>query len=147
MQVILREDVKGLGKRGQVVKVADGYARNFLLPRGLAEDVSGGKMKQVEAERRRAVEKLDRLEQEARELGERISQTRVKLQLRVGENGKPFGSITAQGIADALAAQGLVVDRRKIALKSPIRALGEHQVEVHPHARVTAKLVVEVGAE
>ncbi|MDA8346518.1 MAG: 50S ribosomal protein L9 [Thermaerobacter sp.] len=147
MQVILREDVKGLGKRGQVVRVADGYARNFLFPRGLAEDTTAGKMKQVEAERRRTLEKQDRLEQEARELAARISETRVQLQLRVGDNGKPFGSITAQHVADALAALGLEVDRRRIELKSPIRALGEHVVEVRPHARVTARLVVEVRPE
>ncbi len=147
MQVILREDVKGLGKRGEVVRVADGYARNFLFPRGLAEDTSAGKMKQVEAERRKTQEKLDRQEQEARELAARIAHTRLQLRLRVGENGKPFGSITAQHLADALAALGIEVDRRRIELKSPIRTLGEHVVEVRPHARVTAKLVVEVHQE
>ncbi len=147
MQVILREDVKGVGKRGQVVKVADGYARNFLFPRGLAEDTSEGRMKQVEAERRKTIQKLDRLEQEARELADRISKTRVELRLRVGENGKPFGSITAQSIADALAQQGMAVDRRKIALKAPIRSLGEHTVEVHLHARASAKILIDVRPE
>lgn len=147
MQVFLREDVKGLGKKGQIVRVADGYARNFLFPRGLAEDMSEGKMRQVEAQRKKTLEKMDRLEQEARELAERIGQVRIELRLRVGENQKPFGSVTAQDIADALAAQGMVVDRRRIELKAPIRALGEHTVEVRPHARVTAKLTVDVRAE
>ena len=147
MQVILREDVKGLGKRGEIVKVADGYARNFLFPRGLAEDLSEGRMKQAQVEQRKAQGRQDRLLQEARALGERIATTRVELRLKVGENAKPFGAVTAQDIAAALAAQGLTVDKRRIALASPIRQLGEYDVEVRPHANVTVRLHIVVGRE
>lgn len=147
MQVLLREDVKGLGKRGQVVRVADGYARNFLFPRGLAEDISAGKMRQVESEQRKSVARADRVEQEARALAERIGQIRLELALRVGENGKPFGAITAQDIAEMLAAKGVVVDKRRIELKAPIRQLGQHVVEVKPHAKVSARLVLDVRAK
>ncbi len=147
MQVILREDVKGVGKRGEIVKVADGYARNYLFPRGLAEDLSEGRMKQAQVEQRKAQGRQDRLLLEARALGDRISAAKVELKLKVGENGKPFGAITAQDIATALAAQGLAVDKRRIELSSPIRQLGEYVVEVRPHQNVTARLsVVVIGA-
>ncbi len=144
MQVILREDVKGVGKRGEIVKVADGYARNYLFPRGLAEDLSEGRMKQAQVEQRKAQGRQDRLLLEARALGDRISAAKVELKLKVGENGKPFGAITAQDIATALAAQGLAVDKRRIELSSPIRQLGEYVVEVRPHQNVTARLSVAV---
>ena len=144
MQVILREDVKGVGKRGEIVKVADGYARNYLFPRGLAEDLSEGRMKQAQVEQRKAQGRQDRLLLEARALGDRISAAKVELKLKVGENGKPFGAVTAQDIATALAAQGLTVDKRRIELASPIRQLGEYVVEVRPHQNVTARLSVVV---
>jgi large subunit ribosomal protein L9 len=147
MQVILREDVKNLGKRGEIVKVADGYARNFLFPRGLAEDLSEGRMKQAQTEQRKAQGREDRLLQEARAFGERISQMTVELRLKVGENGKPFGAVTSQDIASALAARGLEVDKRRIELTAPIRQLGEYVVEVRPHARVMARLRVVVTRE
>ncbi len=147
MQVILREDVKGVGKRGEIVKVADGYARNFLFPRGLAEDLSEGRMKQAQAEQRKAQGRQDRLLQEAKALGERISALQVEVKLKVGENGKPFGAVTAQAIATSLAAHGIDVDKRRIELSAPIRQLGEYVVEVRPHAKVTAHLRVAVVRE
>lgn len=147
MQVILKEDVKNLGKRGDIVKVADGYARNFLFPRGLAEDLSEGRMKQAQTEQRKAQGREDRLLQEARVFGERLSQLTIELHLKVGENGKPFGAVTAQDIADGLAAKGLPLDKRRIELKAPIRQLGECVVEVRPHAKVTARLRVIVARE
>lgn len=147
MQVILRDDVKNLGKRGEIVKVADGYARNFLFPRGLAEDLSEGRMKQAQVEQRKAQGRQDRLLSEAQALGERISAMRVELTLRIGENGKPFGAVTAQDIATALAAHGIEVDKRRIVLASPIRQLGEYVVELRPHAKVTARLHVAVNRE
>jgi large subunit ribosomal protein L9 len=144
MQVILREDVKNLGKRGEIVKVADGYARNFLFPRGLADDLSEGRMKQAQVEQRKAQGRQDRLLQEAQALGERISAMAIELKLKVGENGKPFGSVTAQDIASALAQQGVEVDKRRIEIAAPIRQLGEYVVEVRPHAKVTARLRITV---
>ena len=144
MQVILREDVKNLGKRGEIVKVADGYARNFLFPRGLADDLSEGRMKQAQVEQRKAQGRQDRLFQEAQALGERISAMAIELKLKVGENGKPFGSVTAQDIASALAERGVEVDKRRIEIPAPIRQLGEYVVEVRPHAKVTARLRITV---
>jgi len=147
MQVILREDVKNLGKRGEIVKVADGYARNFLFPRGLAEDLSAGRMKQAQVEQQKAQGRQDRLLTEAKNLGERISAMQVSVRLKVGENGKPFGAVTAQDIAAALAAEGVDVDKRRIEISAPLRQLGEYTVEVRPHAKVTARLRVVVERE
>jgi len=147
MQVILREDVKNLGKRGDIVKVADGYARNYLFPRKLAEDLSQGRMRQAEVEQRKAQGRQDRILLEAQALGERISAMRVEIPLKVGENGKPFGAVTAQHIADALAARGVEVDKRRIELAAPLRQLGEYVVDVRPHSRVTARLTVAVVQE
>lgn len=144
MQVILREDVKGIGKKGQIVRVADGYARNFLFPRGLADDVSDGTIRQVAAEQKKTDERNQRVEREAREVAARIEATPVVLTLKVGENGRPFGSVTAIDIAQALESRGITVDKRRILLKQPIRQVGTHEVVVHPHPKVSARLTVEI---
>lgn len=147
MQVILREDVKGIGKKGQIVKVADGYARNYLFPRGLADDVSAGTIRQVAAEEKKLNARQERIERDARELAGRIEETTLVLKLKVGENGRLFGSVTAIDIAGALDQQGIPVDKRRVLLKQPIRQVGVHEVIVHPHPKVSAKLKVEVRGE
>lgn len=147
MQVILREDVKGIGSKGQIVRVADGYARNFLLPRGLAADVSEGTIKQVASERRKQADRSQRAENEARQVAARIEGAPIVLTLKLGEHGRPFGSVTALDIAGALHSRGIEVDKRRILLKQPIRQVGTHEVVVHPHPKVSARLKVEVRGE
>ena len=145
--VILREDVKSLGKAGELVRVKPGYARNFLLPRGLAFEATEGNKKRIAAETRArgARDQAERAE------AERFAATRgavaLTLQGKAGEAGKRFGAITAQDIADALAAQGHQVDRRRIELEHPIKSIGHHTVGVRLHSEVHAEVHVSVVAE
>lgn len=148
MKVILVKDVPKLGKSGQVVEVADGYGRNFLIPRGLAIPASEGNLRQLEersaAERRRAERELA----EARRVAERIDGRAVAIRARAGEQGRLFGSVTAQHVAEALARQhGVTVDRRRIELPEPIRHVGAHRVTVRLHRQVTATVTVHIQPE
>ena len=148
MEVILREHVDNLGRRGDVVKVAEGYARNYLLPRKLALAVTEANRKQIERERA-AAEARDAQEKSAAEaVGERIAQIELEIARRVGENETMYGSVTGADIAQALHAKGFEVEKRKIALTEPIKTLGEHTVPVKIHRDVTTQVKVKVvGAE
>ena len=134
MEVILRDHVENVGKRGEVVKVADGYARNYLLPRKLALHRDAG---QPEADRQRERVKFDALEAEERtaaeELASRLSGIQVVISRKVGETGALYGSVTSADIAEALAKQGFEIDKRKIGLREPIKKLGEKTVPVKLH--------------
>lgn len=146
MKVILTADVKGQGKKGDVVNVSDGYARNYLFKNGLAEEatataVNSAKIKKEADDHRRAVERA-----EAVALAEKLDKTEVTVKIKVGENGKLFGSLNTQAIADALSSQGLTVDKKKIVLTEPIKSLGTYTVTVKPYAEVSAKLKVNVTA-
>lgn len=147
MEVILRDHVEHLGRRGDIVKVANGYARNFLLPRQLALIATDGALKQVERERAKfeAKEAAERavLETEAA----RLAAVAITIARRVGDNDALFGSVTSQDIADALAAQGITIDRRKIQLADPIKKLGDADVAVKLSRDVSATLKVSVVAE
>ena len=147
IEVILREDIKTLGKAGEMVRVKPGYARNYLLPHGLAYEATEGNKKRISAETKARGVRL----QSERAGAEREAATLAAVQLRLtgkaGEEGKLFGSITAQDIADALAAQGQQVDRRRIELEHPIKTLGHHTVGVRLHADVHAEVRVSVVAE
>ena len=146
IEVILKEHVEHLGQRGEIVKVADGYARNYLFPRKLALAVTAENKKQIERERANA---------EAREAGE-IQAARVQaasiedlvlaIARRVGENDTLFGSVTAADLTDALAARQITVDRRRIQLDDPLKTLGDHTVLVKLHREVTAALKVKIVA-
>ncbi len=147
MEVILREDIKTLGKAGEMVRVKPGYARNYLLPHGLAFEATEGNKKRIAAETkargtRNAAEKT-----EAEKAAARLSSVSLTLPGKAGEEGKLFGSITAQDIADALAKQGHTVDRRRIELDHPIKSIGEHVVTVRLHPEVHAEVRVAVVAE
>ncbi|MGH7585646.1 MAG: 50S ribosomal protein L9 [Gemmatimonadales bacterium] len=146
MDVILREDVKTLGKAGELVRVKPGYARNFLLPRGLAFEATEGNKRRIAAEQNarnaKAAEHRAGAEDEARKL----STVAVTITARAGEEGRLFGSITSQDIADALEEQGVAVDKRRIELEHPIKMLGWHTVPVRLHAEVTAEVRVQVVA-
>jgi large subunit ribosomal protein L9 len=147
MEVILREDVKSLGVAGELVKVKPGYARNYLLPKGLAYEATDGNRKRIQAEgkARETRQQADRVLAQAE--AAKLANVELSFARKVGEGDKLFGSITTQDIAEALAAQGHTVDRRKIELEHPIKALGSHVVPVRLGADVQADLRVTIVAE
>src|SRR5215469_12078229 len=142
MEVILREDVEKLGNRGEVVKVAAGYARNFLLPRRLAVAATDANRKIVEQERQAHLRKEAKLKSEAEDLGQLLGGVSVTIAQKAGENDQLFGSVTAKDVADALAAKNFTIDRRKIQLDEPIKQLGEYKVPLRLHKEVTAEITV-----
>jgi large subunit ribosomal protein L9 len=147
MEVILREHVDNLGRRGDVVKVAAGYARNYLLPRKLALPVTDANKKQIERERKNAeVRELEEKTQ-AEAFAKRLTETNISIGRRVGENDTLYGSVTSADIAHALTAKGFDVDKRKITLPEPLKALGEFTVPVKIHREVTAQVKVNVVKE
>ncbi len=147
IEVILKEPVDHLGNRGDVVKVAPGYARNFLLPRKLALAVTEGNKRQIEAERKRAgaIEAQERSTADA--LATRLAQVEVVVARRVGEKDTLYGSVTSGDIVDALSRQGFEIDRRKLQLAEPLKHLGEFSVPVRLHRDVTAPIKVLVVKE
>ena len=147
MDIILREDVDNLGTRGQVVKVAAGYARNFLLPKRLAVAATDSNKKIVEQERQAHVRKEAVQKTESEELSKLLSAVTLTIARKAGEGGQLFGSVTAGDIADALTAQKFNIDRRKIQLDEAIRALGDYKVPVKLHREVTTEVNVSVVAE
>jgi large subunit ribosomal protein L9 len=144
IEVILREHVEHLGRRGDVVKVASGYARNYLLPRKMALAVTEENKRQIARERTRAEAKDVEELQVAQALGDKIAALDLTLARRVGENELLFGSVTSSDLADALAARDVVVDRRKIQLGEAIKTAGEHTVPIRVHRDVTAELKVRI---
>ncbi|HHV07340.1 MAG TPA: 50S ribosomal protein L9 [Firmicutes bacterium] len=148
MKVILQQDVPRLGKQGDVVEVNDGYARNYLLPRQLAKEATAGRLKEVERRRKSQASKEARAEKEARALAERLSGEAVVITARAGEGGRLFGSVTNQDIAAAIKKRfKLNIDRRKIELKEPLKALGEHNVTLRLFTNVTCEIKVQVVSE
>jgi large subunit ribosomal protein L9 len=146
IEVILKEHVDHLGRRGEVVRVADGYARNYLLPRKLALAVTENNKRQIERERARAEARDAEERRDAEALKGRIEAVEVAIARRVGENKALYGSVTTSDIAEALAARDLTVDRRRLHLDDPIRTLGEFVVPVKLTRDVTAEIKVKVVA-
>lgn len=147
MEIILREDVEKLGNRGDVVKVAAGYARNFLLPKRMAVPATDANRKIVEQEKQAHLRREAKLAGEAQDLAKLISAVTLTIPRKAGENDQLFGSVTAADIADALAAQKFSVERRRISLDEPIRTLGEHKVPLKLHREVTVEITVNVTKE
>jgi large subunit ribosomal protein L9 len=147
MEVILREDVEKLGHRGDLVKVTDGYARNFLLPQKKAVAATDANRKIVEQEREAHLRREAKLKTEFEGVAKLINGTVVTIAQKAGENDQLFGSVTAQNIADQLEKQNFHVERRKIQLEEPIRTLGEHKVSIRLHREVTAEITVNVVKE
>ena len=147
MEVILREHIDNLGRRGEIVKVADGYARNFLLPRKLALPATEGNKKHVERERKimESREAEDKAQAEA--IASRLAAVDISIARRVGETEQLYGSVTAGDIADFLKAKGFEIDRRKLILPEPIKTIGDHNVPLKLHREVTVPLVVKVVKE
>ena len=147
MEVILREDIDKLGSRGQVVKVAPGYARNFLLPKRLAVAATEANKKIVEQERQSHLRKEAKQKGEAEDLSKLLTGVSVTIAQKAGENDQLFGSVTSKDVGDALAAKNYTIDRRKIQLDEPIKQLGEYKVPVRLHKDVTAEITVNVVRE
>ena len=144
MKVILTEEIRGLGTRGDVVSVKDGYARNYLFPKNLAREATTGNLKQIEHERRKWALLAQEEKNAAQKAADSVKGVKVQVQKRVGEHGQLFGSVTANEIADALEAKGVNVDKRRIELAHPIKTVGMHDVEVRLHKDVSAQIQVEV---
>ena len=147
MEVILREDVEKLGIRGEVVKVADGYARNFLLPKRMAVPATAANKKIVEQERQAHVRREATLKSEAQDLAKLLDGVAVTIAQKAGEMEQLFGSVTVKDIAEALEKQNFTIDRRKIHLAEPIKQLGQYPVQVKLHHDVTAEIQVSVVRE
>lgn len=147
VQIILRRDVENLGEAGDVVDVKPGYARNFLIPRGLALRATDGNLRRLEEERRHALRAAQREKEGAEELATELEGRSVTFTVLAGEEGKLFGSVTAADIAEALAAEGLEVDRRTLRLDEPIKQLGVYRIAVELHADVRPEIKVWVVAE
>ena len=147
MEVILREDVDKVGARGALVKVADGYARNFLLPKRLAVPATDANKKIVDQEREAYLRREAKDRSESEDLAKLLTGVTLTFRQKVGENNHLFGSVTAKDIADALEAQKFQVERRKVQLEEPIRTVGEHDVAVRLHRDVTTHIKVVVEPE
>lgn len=145
MQVILSEDIPALGKTGEVVKVAEGYGRNFLLPRKKAVLATDSNLKKLEQEKKVIEAKREKAKKEAEEQGQKVSNLTVTIEKQAGEEDKIFGSVSTREIADQLAAQGVSLDKRLVIIREPIRKTGEHTVEVHLHGDVVVPLKVVVA--
>ena len=147
MEVILREHVENLGKRGDIVKVAEGYGRNYLLPRKLALAVTDANKRQIERERLAAEARDAEEKSQSEAVAERIASLEIEIRRRVGENETLYGSVTSADIAQALQAKGFDIEKKKIHLGDPLKALGETIVPIKIHREVTAQLRVKVVPE
>jgi large subunit ribosomal protein L9 len=147
VEVILREDVLNLGRRGDIVKVAEGYGRNFLLPRGLAMAVTEANKAMIARERQAYDAKLAKEKSEFESVAQRIGALRFVAPRKVGENDVLYGSVTAGDIAEYLKGKGVEIDKRKVQLDEPIKRLGEHEVKIKLHPEVVASLKLLVSKE
>ncbi len=147
MQVILREDIDNLGKIGDLVKVADGYARNYLVPKKKAIEATPKNVGAMEHAKKMVSDRLRKLKKESAADADRIKSLAVTIKAKVGEEGKLFGSVTSMDIAEAVKAQGVSIDKRKIVLEEPIKRLGDYTITVKLPADVTAEFKVSVVAE
>ena len=148
MEVILLQDVKSLGKKGEIVKVNDGYARNFVLPKKLGVEANGKNLNDLKLQKANEVKVAKEKLEEAKELAKKIEEKAVTLSIKSGGGGKTFGSVSTKEIANALKTQlSLEVDKKKMVLDEPIRTLGTHIVKVKVHKEVTANLTVKVTEE
>jgi large subunit ribosomal protein L9 len=147
VKIILRKDVATLGDAGEVVAVKNGYANNYLIPQGFAIRATEGTLKALEIEKQQQTRKIELQRKNARELSAKLEQMTLKVQAKAGESGKLFGTVTAGDIAEALKAQGVDIDRRKIHLEAPIKLLGKYEANAKLYMDVTAKLSIEVEAE
>ncbi|MBO8126636.1 MAG: 50S ribosomal protein L9 [Firmicutes bacterium] len=148
MKVILKADVKGVGKAGSAVEVKDGYARNFLLPKGLAVEATAGNLKNLKQQQAAEKARLRKEKEEAQAAADKINGKTVVIKAKTGEGGKLFGSITSKDIAETITKTFQVtIDKRKVELSEPIKTLGAREIEIKMHPEVTARVNLQVVAE
>jgi len=148
MKVILLADVKNVGKKGEIVEAAEGYGRNYLIPRKLAKEANVANVNQAKKDQATAAHRAQQAKDEAVVLGAQVEKVTVVVKVRVGENGKMFGSVASKDVAEALIKQtGLKIDRRKIELKNAVKSLGEYTAVAKLHPEVTSQFKVVVEAE
>jgi len=147
MEIILLQDVKALGKKGEIVKVNDGYARNFILPKKLGVEATKQNLYDLDSQKAAEAKKQKEILEEAQNLGKKLSELTIKLTIKAGEGGRTFGSVSTKEISTALKEQfGLDVDKKKLVLNDPIKHPGSYTVPVKLHPQVTAELTVKVDA-
>ncbi|MFN3134664.1 MAG: 50S ribosomal protein L9 [Candidatus Kryptonium sp.] len=144
MKVILRQNFENLGKFGDIVEVKDGYARNFLIPRGIALPATPGNIRMVEIEKKQKAFKIERERLSAQKLAEELAKIEITIPMRAGENERLFGSVTAQMIVDELKKFGFEIDRRKVLLDEPIKMLGKYEIPIKLHPEVSVKVNLNV---
>ena len=147
MKVILKDDVKKVGKIGDIVNVANGYARNYLIPRGLAAEANMKNIKSLEHEKRIMQDKAKKIKNSAQDLASRISATTLVIKAKAGDEEKLFGSVTTMDIAEALHSEGIEIDKKRILLEEPIKRLGSYSVNVKLHHDVSTQITVQVVQE
>lgn len=147
MKLILKEDVKNLGKMGDIVNVAAGYANNFLIPKKLAVEAITENIKAIEHQKKMIQEKAKKIKNASKDLGDKIASLTLNIKAKAGEEEKLFGSITSMDIADALKNEGIDIDRKKILLEEPIKRLGSYSVGIKLHSEITTQLNITVVAE
>jgi large subunit ribosomal protein L9 len=147
MKIILKEDIKKLGKMGQIVDVADGYARNYLVPKGIAVEASTKNIRSLEHEKKIIQEKARKHKDSAQDLASRISAMTLTIKAKAGEEEKLFGSVTTMDIAEALLTRGVEIEKKKIVLEEPIKRLGSYSVQIKLHPDVSVPLTIEVIQE
>lgn len=147
LEIILKQEVRKLGDKGDLVRVANGYARNFLFPKEMAMSATAANRKQIDEMKASADREAARLQGDAQKLGELLRKVKIDITARAGESDQLFGSVTSRDIAAYLAEQGYTIDRHKIIIKTPIRMVGEHTVAIHLHRDVEIPLTVKVRAE
>ncbi|MCL2461546.1 MAG: 50S ribosomal protein L9 [Defluviitaleaceae bacterium] len=145
MKVIMLQDVKGVGKKGQVLEAADGHARNYLIPKKLAKEASKANLDEIENRKKIEISREQRELEQARQLAEKLQSQKVVIPMKMGEKGRLFGAATNREIAEALSAKtGMEIDKKKVVLPEPIKVMGEHKVELKLHAKVTVTISVEI---
>jgi len=147
MKIILKEDIKKLGKMGQIVDVANGYARNYLVPKGLAVEASTKNIRSLEHEKKIIQEKARKHKDSAQDLASRISAMTLTIKAKAGEEEKLFGSVTTMDIAEALLTRGVEIEKKKIVLEEPIKRLGSYSVQIKLHPDVSVPLTIQVIQE
>lgn len=147
MEIILREDIKGLGYKNDIVKVKPGYGRNYLIPQGMAIIASHSNKKMIEENIRQAAHKAEKALKDAQGIAEKMGELTLEIKTKAGDSGKIFGAITALQVSDALAAKGFEVDRKKVSFSSPIKEIGEHKAVLDLHKQVHHEVTLNVVAE
>jgi len=147
MKVVLKDDIKNVGKVGQIVDVADGYARNYLVPRGLAVEANIKNLKSLEHEKKIIQEKAKRIKNSSQTLSDKISTMTLVIKAKAGDEGKLFGAVTSMDIAELLKNEGIEMDKKKISLDEPIKRLGSYSVNIKIHPEISTHLNIQVVEE